>query len=56
MKEIKKNGGMVIIQKPEEAKVPTMPRSVKEIVDVDLELGTTEIIEFLNVISNEKIY
>ena len=56
MREIKENGGIAIIQKPEEAKVPMMPASVQEIIDVDLELGTTEIIEFLNVISHEKVY
>ena len=56
MKDIKRNGGLVIIQKPEEAKVPTMPASVKEITKIDYELSTKEIIELLKIISHEKIH
>ena len=56
MKCIKDKGGIAIIQKSEEAKVSTMPESVKSLCEVDFELSTEEIIEFLKVIHYEKNY
>lgn len=54
MKEIKKRGGLTIIQSIEESLINTMPGAAKAITEIDYELKVDEIIEFLG--SLQKVY
>ncbi len=54
MKKIKQYGGITIIQSLSESMIDTMPKAAKNITEIDYELLSDEIIEFLTQL-NEKI-
>lgn len=54
MKNIKDYGGTTIIQDIKEAMVPTMPKAAKKVTQIDYELLTKEIIEFLCDLDQQK--
>ncbi len=47
LKKIKDYGGTVIIQSPSDCKIKTMPEAAKSLTEVDYELTTEEIINYL---------
>lgn len=52
LKKIKEYGGETIIQTPSDCKVPIMPNAAKSIVEVDYEMTTNEIIDYLIKLNN----
>lgn len=48
LKKVKENGGLTIVQDPNECQVPTMPNACLQIMKVDHIFSTNEIIRFLN--------
>lgn len=55
LKSIKDFGGTTIIQNVNECQVPTMPLASKQITQIDFELSTSEIINFLTKIHQNKM-
>ena len=51
LKKIKDYGGTTVIQKPEDCKVPIMPKAAKAITKIDYELCTHKIISLLQAIN-----
>lgn len=50
LKEIKKQGGIAVVQSPKDAEYPDMPRSALEKVDVDYEVSLADMPELLRLL------
>ena len=52
LQKIKSYGGLTLIQCPSEARVTTMPLAAKEVTEIDYQLNTEGIINYLKSLSN----
>jgi two-component system chemotaxis response regulator CheB len=51
LKTVKRWGGVVIIQNPEDAQMPYMPQQAQQNVEIDYTFNTVDVAEFINLLA-----